>query len=224
MELDSITGRIAKQPYPKADITIAGFQTTDRRDFYDIAVGNVPFGQYSVNDRAYNKLNFTIHNYFFAKSLDQVRPGGIVAFVTSRYTMDSKPHQAVTSVDTASEALAVSIAEKAEVDMAYMAELSGKTQEELALELRGVIFRLPVPLAEGETPRYVTADEYLSGNVRRKLRQAQRAADKDPAFSVNVEALTAAQPKDLDASEIEVRLGATWIDKDYIKRVEKMTG
>ena len=482
VELDSITGRIAKQLYPKADITIAGFQTTDRRDFYDLAVGNVPFGQYSVNDRAYNKLNFNIHNYFFAKSLDQVRPGGVVAFVTSRYTMDSKdstvrrylaqraellgairlpnnafkanagtevvsdiiflqkrdrpidiapdwtqtgqteddftinryfldhpemvlgrqepestahgmdytvnpieglelsdqlhdaikyirgtyqeaelpelgegeeidtsipadpdvknysytvvdgavyyrensrmvrpdlnataearikglvelrdcvqkligqqmdsfvsdaairetqaelnrlydafsakyglindrgnrlafaddssyyllcalevidddghlkqkadmftkrtikPHQAVTAVDTASEALAVSIAEKAEVDMAYMAELSGKTQEELAQELRGVIFRLPGPLAEGESPRYVTADEYLSGNVRRKLRQAQRAADKDPAFSVNVEALTAAQPKDLDASEIEVRLGATWIDKDYIQQ------
>ena len=482
VELDSITGRIAKQLYPKADITIAGFQTTDRRDFYDLAVGNVPFGQYSVNDRAYNKLNFNIHNYFFAKSLDQVRPGGVVAFVTSRYTMDSKdstvrrylaqraellgairlpnnafkanagtevvsdiiflqkrdrpidiapdwtqtgqteddftinryfldhpemvlgrqepestahgmdytvnpieglelsdqlhdaikyirgtyqeaelpelgegeeidtsipadpdvknysytvvdgavyyrensrmvrpdlnataearvkglvelrdcvqkliaqqmdsfvsdtairetqaelnrlydafsakyglindrgnrlafaddssyyllcalevidddgqlkqkadmftkrtikPHQAVTAVDTASEALAVSIAEKAEVDMAYMAELSGKTQEELAQELRGVIFRLPGPLAEGEMPRYVTADEYLSGNVRRKLRQAQRAVDKDPAFSVNVEALTAAQPKDLDASEIEVRLGATWIDKDYIQQ------
>lgn len=482
VELDSITGRIAKQLYPKANITIAGFETTDRRDFYDLAVGNVPFGQYSVNDRAYNKLNFNIHNYFFAKSLDQVRPGGVVAFVTSRYTMDSKdstvrrylaqraellgairlpnnafkanagtevvsdiiflqkrdrpiditpdwtqtgqteedftinryfldhpemvlgrqepkstahgmdytvnpieglelsdqlhdaikyiqgtyqeaelpelgegeeidtsipadpdvknysytvvdgevyyrensrmvrpdlnataearvkgmvelrdcvqkligqqmdgfisdaairetqaelnrlydafsakyglindranrlvfaddssyyllcalevidddgqlkqkadmftkrtikPHQAVASVDTASEALAVSIAEKAEVDMAYMAELSGKTQEELALELRGVIFRLPGPLAEGETPHYVTADEYLSGNVRRKLRQAQRAAEKDPAFSINVEALTAAQPKDLDASEIEVRLGATWIDKEYIQQ------
>ena len=483
VELDSITGRIAKQLYPKANITIAGFETTDRRDFYDLAVGNVPFGQYSVNDRAYNKLNFNIHNYFFAKSLDQVRPGGVVAFVTSRYTMDSKdstvrrylaqraellgairlpnnafkanagtdvvsdiiflqkrdrpiditpdwtqtgqteedftinryfldhpemvlgrttsqstqygkqdytvapieglelsdqlhdaikyirgtyqeaelpelgegeeidtsipadpdvknysytvvdgevyyrensrmvrpdlnataearvkgmvelrdcvqkligqqmdsfisdetiretqaelnrlydafsakyglindrgnrlafaddssyyllcalevidddgqlkqkadmftkrtikPHQAVTSVDTASEALAVSIAEKAEVDMEYMAELSGKTPEELALELRGVIFRLPGSLAEGETPRYVTADEYLSGNVRRKLRQAQRAAEKDPAFSINVEALTAAQPKDLDASEIEVRLGATWIDKEYIQQ------
>ena len=483
VELDSITGRIAKQLYPKADITIAGFETTDRRDFYDLAVGNVPFGQYSVNDRAYNKLNFNIHNYFFAKSLDQVRPGGVVAFLTSRYTMDSKdstvrrylaqraellgairlpnnafranagtdvvsdiiflqkrdrpiditpdwtqtgqteegftisryfldhpemvlgrttsqstqygkqdytvapieglelsdqlhdaikyirgtyqeaelpelgegeeidtsipadpdvknysytvvdgsvyyrensrmvrpdlnataearvkgmvelrdcvqkligqqmdsfvpdseiretqaelnrlydafsakyglindrgnrlafaddssyyllcalevidddgklkqkadmftkrtikPHQAVTSVDTASEALAVSIAEKAEVDMEYMAELSGRTPEELALELRGVIFRLPEPLAEGEMPRYVTADEYLSGNVRRKLRQAQRAAEKDPAFSINVEALTAAQPKDLDASEIEVRLGATWIDKEYIQQ------
>ena len=90
VELDSISGRIAKQLYPKADITVAGFETTDRRDFYDLAIGNVPFGQYQVNDKVYNKLNFNIHNYFFAKALDQVRPGGVVAFVTSRYTMDAK--------------------------------------------------------------------------------------------------------------------------------------
>ena len=90
VELDSISGRIARQLYPKADITVAGFETTDRRDFYDLAIGNVPFGQYQVNDKAYNKLGFNIHNYFFAKALDQVRPGGIVAFVTSRYTMDAK--------------------------------------------------------------------------------------------------------------------------------------
>ena len=90
VELDSITGRIAKMLYPQADITVAGFETTDRRDFYDLAVGNVPFGQYKVNDKAYNKLGFSIHNYFFAKAIDQVRPGGVVAFVTSRYTMDSK--------------------------------------------------------------------------------------------------------------------------------------
>ena len=90
VELDSITGRIAKKLYPQADITVAGFETTDRRDFYDLAVGNVPFGQYKVNDKAYNKLGFSIHNYFFAKAIDQVRPGGVVAFVTSRYTMDSK--------------------------------------------------------------------------------------------------------------------------------------
>lgn len=90
VELDSVSGRIAKQIYPKAEITVAGFETTDRRDFYDLAIGNVPFGQYKVNDRAYNKLGFNIHNYFFAKALDQVRPGGVVAFVTSRYTMDSK--------------------------------------------------------------------------------------------------------------------------------------
>ena len=482
VELDSISGRIAKQLYPKADITVAGFETTDRRDFYDLAIGNVPFGQYQVNDKAYNKLGFNIHNYFFAKSLDQVRPGGVVAFVTSRYTMDAKdstvrrylaqraellgairlpnnafkanagtevvsdilflqkrdrplditpdwtqtgrteegftvnqyfldhpemvlgrqepestahgmdytvnpiegmeladqlhdtvkyirgtyqeaalpelgegedideslpadpnvknysytvvdgavyfrensrmvrpdlnataearvkglvglrdcvqqlidlemdaaapdadiraqmaelnrryddfsakyglindranrlafaddssyyllcalevldedgqlkhkadmftkrtikPHEAVTAVDTASEALAVSISEKACVDMAYMEQLTGKTGEELADELRGVIFRVPGQTEPDGTPYYVTADEYLSGNVRRKLRQAQRAVEQDPDFAVNVEALTAAQPKDLDASEIEVRLGATWIDKEYIQQ------
>ena len=482
VELDPVSGRIAKQLYPKADITVGGFETTDRRDFFDLAIGNVPFGQYQVNDKTYNKLNFSIHNYFFAKALDQVRPGGVVAFVTSRYTMDAKdstvrrylaqraellgairlpndafkknagaevvsdiiflqkrdrpldivpewtqtgqtedgfainryfldhpemvlgrqepestahgmdytvnpiegleladqlhdavkyirgtyqeaelpelgegeaidtsipadpnvknysytvvdgavyfrensrmvrpdlnataearikgmvrlrdcvqelidlqmdaatpdsdirekqvelnqlyddfsakyglindrgnrlafaddssyyllcalevidengqlkhkadmftkrtikPHEAVTSVDTASEALAVSIAEKARVDMEYMEQLTGKTSDELAAELQGVIFRLPGPVPEGERPTYVTADEYLSGNVRRKLRQAQRAAQQDPAFAINVEALTAAQPKDLDASEIEVRLGATWIDKKYIQQ------
>ena len=483
VELDSISGRIAQQLYPKADITVAGFETTDRRDFYDLAMGNVPFGQYQVNDKAYNKLNFNIHNYFFAKALDQVRPGGVVAFVTSRYTMDAKdstvrrylaqraellgairlpndafkknagtevvsdiiflqkrdrpldiapdwtqtgqtedgftinqyfldhpemvlgrptaentqygkqdytvapiagleladqlhdavkyirgtyqeaalpelgegedidtslpadpnvknysytvvddavyfrensrmvrpdlnataearvkglvelrdcvqrlidlemdaampdadireqmaelnrlyddfsakyglindranrlafsddssyyllcalevldedgklerkadmftkrtikPHEAVTTVDTASEALAVSISEKARVDMPYMEQLTGKPGEELAAELRGVIFRVPDQNEPDGTPHYVTADEYLSGNVRRKLRQAQRAAERDPAFAVNMEALTAAQPKDLDASEIEVRLGATWIDKAYIQQ------
>ena len=482
VELDPVSGRIAKQLYPKADITVAGFETTDRRDFFDLAIGNVPFGQYQVNDKAYNKLNFSIHNYFFAKALDQVRPGGVVAFVTSRYTMDAKdstvrrylaqraellgairlpndafkknagaevvsdiiflqkrdrpldivpewtqtgqtedgfainryfidhpemvlgrqepvstahgmdytvnpieglelsdqlhdavkyihgtyqeaelpelgegeaidtsipadpnvknysyaivdgqvyyrensrmvrpdlnataearvkglvglrdcvqelidlqmdaavpdstitqkqaelnilydsfsakyglindranrlayaddssyyllcalevidedgklerkadmftkrtikPHQAVAAVDTASEALAVSISEKACVDMGYMSQLTGKTTEELAGELQGVIFRVPGQLEQDGTPHYVTADEYLSGNVRRKLRQAQRAAQQDPVYAVNVEALTAAQPKDLDASEIEVRLGATWIDKEYIQQ------
>ena len=90
VELDSITGRIAQKLYLEANIKVAGFETTDRRDFYDLAVGNVPFGNYKVNDKAYNKLNFSIHNYFFAKAIDQVRPGGIVAFVTSRYTLDSK--------------------------------------------------------------------------------------------------------------------------------------
>ena len=482
VELDPVSGRIAKQLYPKADITVGGFETTDRRDFFDLAIGNVPFGQYQVNDKAYNKLNFNIHNYFFAKALDQVRPGGVVAFVTSRYTMDAKdstvrrylaqraellgairlpndafkknagaevvsdiiflqkrdrpldivpewtqtgqtedgfainryfidhpemvlgrqepvstahgmdytvnpieglelsdqlhdavkyihgtyqeaelpelgegeaidtsipadpnvknysyaivdgqvyyrensrmvrpdlnataearvkglvglrdcvqelidlqmdaavpdstirekqaelnslydsfsakyglindranrlayaddssyyllcalevidedgklerkadmftkrtikPHQAVAVVDTASEALAVSISEKACVDMDYMSQLTGKTKEELAGELQGVIFRVPGQLEQDRTPHYVTADEYLSGNVRRKLRQAQRAAQQDPVYAVNVEALTVAQPKDLDASEIEVRLGATWIDKEYIQQ------
>ena len=477
VELDSITGRIAKQLYPQANITVAGFETTDRRDFYDLAIGNVPFGQYQVNDRAYNKLGFSIHNYFFAKALDQVRPGGVIAFVTSRYTMDSKdsrarryiaeraellgairlpnnafkantgtdvvsdilflqkreqpsiaepewtqlgenadrfsinnyfirhpemilgrqssestqygkqdftvepieglelaaqlheavqhiggiyqaaelpdlgeedqiqdtipadpdvknysytliggevyyrensvmvkpdlnatakervkgmielrdcvqslisqqmdgvisdmtiqqtqrklnrlydtftdkyglinaranslafsddssyyllcsleilnengdlerkadiftkrtikPHEVVTSVDTASEALALSISEKACVDMHYMAQLSGKSQDELIDELNGVIFLDPTH------GNWQTADEYLSGNVRQKLRQAEAAAVDAPGYAPNVEALRQAQPKDLDASEIEVRLGATWIDKDYIQQ------
>ena len=477
VELDSITGRIAKQLYPKADITIAGFETTDRKDFYDLAVGNVPFGQYQVDDRAYNKLGFSIHDYFFAKTLDQVRPGGVIAFVTSRYTMDKqspevrryiaqraellgairlpnnafranagtdvvsdilflqkrdrpieiepdwvhlgqnedgfainryfvdhpemilgrqtsestqygkqdftvvpieglaladqlhdavknirgtyqeaelpdlgenekigtsipadpnvknfsytivdgdvyyrensvmvkpdlnatakarvkgmvqlrdcvqkligqqmdgfisdeaihqtqreldalydsftekyglinaranslafsddssyfllcslemldeennlkrkadiftkrtiRPHESITSVDTASEALALSISEKARVDMNYMAQLSGKSQEELIDELNGVIFLDPV---HGE---WQTADEYLSGAVRQKLREAEAAAKDSPGYLPNVEALRQAQPKDLDASEIEVRLGATWIDKAYIKQ------
>ena len=482
VELDSITGRIAKQLYPKANITIAGFETTDRRDFFDLAVGNVPFGQYKVNDPAYNKLGFNIHNYFFAKALDQVRPGGVVAFVTSRYSMDAQnpsvrkylaqradllgairlpntafkanagtevvsdilflqrrdrvmdiepdwvhlgqtedgyainsyfldhpemvmgrnssestahgmdytvepledssladqlheavqhihgtyqeaelpdlgegesiqntlpadpdvknfsytlvdgevyfrensimvrpdlnatakerikgmlalstcvhelidlqmdetipdsaiqdkqaelnrlydsftenhglinsrgnklafsddssyfllcalevmdddgnfqrkadmftkrtiqPHRVVTSVDTASEALTLSIAEKAEVNMEYMSNLTGKTAEELASELRGVIFHDPTLGNSKDGMGWVTADEYLSGNVRQKLRQAEAAAAENPAYQVNVEALLAAQPKDLDASEIEVRLGATWIDKSYIKQ------
>ena len=94
VELDGITGRIAQKLYPEANIKVAGFETTDRRDFYDLAVGNVPFGNYKVNDKAYNKLNFSIHNYFFAKAIDQVRPGGVVAFVTSRYTLDSKDSSA----------------------------------------------------------------------------------------------------------------------------------
>ena len=476
VELDSITGRIAKQLYPKADITVAGFETTDRRDFYDLAIGNVPFGNYQVNDRAYNKLGFSIHDYFFAKTLDQVRPGGVIAFVTSRYTMDKqtpdvrkyiaqraellgairlpnnafkanagtdvvsdiiflqkrdrpidiepdwvhlgenedgfainsyfvdhpemilgvstsestqygrqdftvapiegadlaaqlheavqqiggsyqaaslpdlgeeeniqetipadpnvknysytvvdgevyfrensvmvkpelnntakervkglvelrdcvhrlidlqmwesdaisirqeqvrlntlydaftqkyglinsrgnalafsddssyyllcsleeldedgnlerkadmftkrtiKQHQAVTSVDTAAEALAVSISERARVDMEYMSQLSGKEQDELIEELTGVVFLDPV------LNEWQTADEYLSGNVREKLRQAQKAAEDSPGYLPNVEALQAAQPKDLDASEIEVRLGATWIDRRYIQQ------
>ena len=489
VELDSITGRIAKQLYPKADITIAGFETTDRRDFYDLAIGNVPFGQYQVNDRAYNKLGFSIHDYFFAKALDQVRPGGVVAFVTSRYTMDKqspevrkyiaqradllgairlpnnafkanagtevvsdiiflqkrdrpieiepdwvhlgknddgfainsyfidnpemvlgrqtsestqygkqdftvepyenldlgvqlkyaiqnikgtyteaelpelgegevidtsipadpnvknysytvvdgdvyyrensrmvkpelnatatervkgmvelrdcvqkligqqmdgfvsdatiretqrelndlydkftakhglinsrgnalafaddssyyllcslevldednnlkrkadmftkrtiKPSEVVTSVDTAAEALAVSIAEKARVDMEYMSSLTGKSEDELASDLRGVIYMDFNRKPDGSYT-WRTADDFLSGNVREKLAYYQKALDLLPEdanhrneIADNVEALKMAQPKDLDASEIEVRLGATWIDKSYIQQ------
>ena len=486
VELDSITGRIAKMLYPQADITVAGFETTDRRDFYDLAVGNVPFGQYKVNDKAYNKLGFSIHNYFFAKAIDQVRPGGVVAFVTSRYTMDSKdstarkhmaeradllgairlpnnafranagtdvvsdiiflqkrdrpidhepdwvqlgktedgfainqyfvdhpemvlgvlstestqygreeltvaplegtsladqlaeavqhiegqytevevetpdiadaenekhilpadpevknfsytvvddevfyrensvmtqvelsdtakgrvtgmvelrqivneliqqqledypdediketqerlnaaydaftakygllndrkngrlfeqdssyyllcslenldeqgqlkskaamftkrtirPERTVTSVDTPSEALAVSIGEHGKVDLPYMAELLGTPGEygRITTELSGVIFKDPAADPTDPEAGWQMADEYLSGDVRAKLRMAQFAAETNPEFAVNVEALTKAQPRELEASEIDVRLGATWLDPDIIQK------
>ena len=486
VELDSITGRIAKKLYPQADITVAGFETTDRRDFYDLAVGNVPFGQYRVNDKAYNKLGFSIHNYFFAKAIDQVRPGGIVAFVTSRYTMDSKdstarkhmaeradllgairlpnnafranagtdvvsdiiflqkrdrpidhepdwvqlgktedgfainqyfadhpemvlgvlstestqygreeltvapieganladqlaeavqhiegrytevevetpdiadaenekhilpadpdvknfsytvvdgevfyrensvmtqvelsdnakgrvtgmvelrqivneliqqqledypdadikatqerlnaaydaftskygllndrkngrlfeqdssyyllcslenldeqgqlkskaamftkrtirPERTVTSVDTPSEALAVSIGEHGKVDLPYMAELLGTPGEygRITTELSGVIFKDPAADPTDPEAGWQMADEYLSGDVRAKLRMAQFAAETNPEFAVNVDALTKAQPRELEASEIDVRLGATWLDPNIIQK------
>ena len=486
VELDSITGRIAKKLYPQADITVAGFETTDRRDLYDLAVGNVPFGQYKVNDKAYNKLGFSIHNYFFAKAIDQVRPGGVVAFVTSRYTMDSKdstarkhmaeradllgairlpnnafranagtdvvsdiiflqkrdrpidhepdwvqlgktedgfainqyfvdhpemvlgeltmestqygkeectvrpiegavladqlaeavqhiegqytaaevdapdiaeeeatrrtlpadpevknfsytvvdgeafyrensvmtqvelsdtakgrvtgmvelrqtvndlidqqlndypdediqatqaklnaaydaftakygllndrkngrlfeqdssyyllcslenldeqgqlkskaamftkrtirPERTVTSVDTPSEALAVSIGEHGKVDLPYMAELLGTPGEygRITTELSGVIFKDPAADPTDPEAGWQMADEYLSGDVRAKLRMAQFAAETNPEFVVNVDALTKAQPRELEASEIDVRLGATWLNPDIIQK------
>ncbi len=477
VELDSITGRIAQQLYPHADITVAGFETTDRRDFFDLAIGNVPFGNYQVHDPAYNRLGFSIHNYFFAKTLDQVRPGGVVAFVTSRYTMDQqspevrryiaqraeflgavrlpnnafranagtdvvsdiiflqkrdraididpdwvhlgsnpdgfainsyfvdhpemilgrqtgestqygrqdftvepieganlavqlasamqnitgqyvpaelpeleegdtiadaipadpnvrnysytvvngqvyyrenslmvrpelnaaaqervrgmvalrdcvrhlidlqmgdatdemiqaqqaelnrlydtftekhglinaranslafsadssyyllcslevlneqgeldhkadmftrrtiRQHQVTDHVDTVEEALAVSIAERAKVDIPYMLQLTGMPEDQLLTNLVRSCYRLP-----GTEKEYVTADEYLSGNVRQKLREARAAAQTDPAFEHNVRALEAAQPVDLEASEISVRLGATWVDKAYVQQ------
>ena len=486
VELDSITGRIAQKLYPQADITVAGFETTDRRDFYDLAVGNVPFGQYKVNDKAYNKLGFSIHNYFFAKAIDQIRPGGVIAFVTSRYTMDSKdstarkhmaeranllgairlpnnafkanagtevvsdiiflqkrdrpidhepdwvqlgktedgfainqyfvdhpemvlgvlstestqygreeltvapieganladqlaeavqhiegqytevevetpdiadaenekhilpadpevknfsytvvngevfyrensvmtqvelsdtakgrvtgmvelrqivndliqqqledypdadikatqerlnaaydaftakygllndrkngrlfeqdssyyllcslenldeqgqlkskaamftkrtirPERTVTSVDTPSEALAVSIGEHGKVDLPYMAELLGTPGEygRITTELSGVIFKDPAADPTDPEAGWQMADEYLSGDVRAKLRMAQFAAETNPEFAVNVDALIKAQPRELEASEIDVRLGATWLAPEIIQK------
>ena len=486
VELDSITGRIAQKLYPEANIKVAGFETTDRRDFYDLAVGNVPFGNYKVNDKAYNKLNFSIHNYFFAKAIDQVRPGGIVAFVTSRYTLDSKdsaarkhiaeradllgairlpnnafranagtdvvsdiiflqkrdrpmdhepawvqlgktadgiainsyfadhpemilgklttentqygkeeatvvpieganladqlreavqqlegqyleaaaevpdiaeteaerrtlsadpdvknfsytvvegdvyyrensvmtqvelsgnakdrvvgmvelrqivnelidrqlndypeedikeaqeqlnaaydaftaqygllndrkngrlfeddssyyllcslenldeqgqlkskadmftqrtirPERVITSVNSPSEALAVSIGEHGKVDLPYMAELLGTPGEyaQITGELSGVIFKDPNADPADPEAGWQMADEYLSGDVRTKLRTAQLAAETNPEFAVNAEALLKAQPKDLEASEIDVRLGATWLAPEIIQK------
>ena len=172
-----------------------------------------------INDRA-NRLAFADDSsYYLLCALEVLDEDGRLERKADMFTKRTiKPHEAVTSVDTAAEALAVSISEKACVDMAYMEQLTGRTGDELAEELRGVIFQVPRITEPDGMPHYVTADEYLSGNVRQKLRQAQRAAERDPAFSINVEALTAAQPKDLDASEIEVRLGATWIDKEYIQQ------
>lgn len=479
IELDSITGRIAKQLYPNAHISIAGFEKTELPDsFFDLAIGNVPFGNYKLSEKKYDNLNFLIHDHFFAKTLDKVRPGGVVAFITSKGTMDKqssdvrrylaqraellgairlpnnafknagtevtsdiiflqkrdrpidvdrdwihlntnedaivlnsyfvdnpemilgrmemksgpfgmestctplshadlseqlksavlniegsipeidlpdielsndvfipadptvknfsytlvdgevyyrensrmvkpntnetakerikgmvelrecvdnlihyqledyseetikgeqetlnrlydnftakyglinsrgnslafsddnsyyllcsledidengnlkakadmftkrtiKKRMTVHSVDTASEALALSIAEKAKVDMEYMSKLTGLNEEDLANDLRGVIFPLPTLIDSDSPINYVTADEYLSGNVREKLHTAKLAAQSSDMFKPNVEALEAAQPKDLDASEIDVRLGATWIDKEYIQR------
>ena len=197
---------------PDADIRAQMAELNRRYDDFSAKYG-------LINDRA-NRLAFADDSsYYLLCALEVLDEDGQLKHKADMFTKRTiKPHEAVTTVDTASEALAVSISEKACVDMAYMEQLTGKTGEELAAELRGVIFRLPGPVSEGERPQYVTADEYLSGNVRRKLRQAQRAAEQDSAFAVNVEALTAAQPKDLDASEIEVRLGATWIDKEYIQQ------
>ena len=490
VELDSITGRIAQKLYPQADITVAGFETTDRRDFYDLAVGNVPFGNYKVADKAYNKLGFSIHNYFFAKAIDQLRPGGVIAFVTSRYTMDSRdstarkhiaeranllgairlpnnafkanagtevvsdiiflqkrdrpadiepdwvqlgktedgfainqyfvdhpemvlgelttestqyghdltvapiegavlsdqlaeavqhiegqytevevetpdiadeetagkvlpadpdvknfsyavvdgevyyrensimtqielsdtakarvtgmvelrqivnqliqeqlddypdsavqetqarlnaaydaftakhgllndrrnarlfeqdssyyllcslenldenkqlkskadmftkrtirPERTVTSVDTPSEALAVSMGEHGRVDLPYMAELLGTPGEydRITTELSGVIFKDPSADSTDPEAGWQMADEYLSGDVRAKLRIAQLAAETNPEFAVNVDALTKAQPKELEASEIDVRLGATWLAPEIIQKFMQET-
>ena len=172
-----------------------------------------------INDRA-NRLAFSDDSsYYLLCALEVLDEDGKLERKADMFTKRTiRPHEAVTSVDTAAEALAVSISEKACVDMGYMASLTGRSRDELVEELRGVIFQVPGLTEANGSPHYVTADEYLSGNVRMKLRQAQRAAERDPAFSINVEALTAAQPKDLDASEIEVRLGATWIDKEYIQQ------
>ena len=486
VELDSISGRIAQKLYPEANITVAGFETTKQQDFYDLAIGNVPFGQYRVNDRDYNKLGFSIHNYFFAKALDQVRPGGVVAFVTSRYTMDSKdssarkylaeradllgairlpnnafranagtdvvsdiiflqkrdrpidrepdwvqlgqtesgisinqyfvdhpemvlgelttestqygreestvlpiaganlseqlteaishlkgeyreaehtapdvgeaetgrdflsadpnvknfsytvvdgevyyrensvmthlelndtakgrvkgmvelrqivhelidlqmedgpddairekqsklnaaydafskeygllndrkngrlfeddssyyllcslenldengklkskadmftkrtirPERNISHAATPSEALAISIGERGRVDLPYMSELLGKPgdYDSIITDLRGVIFKDPSEDVTDPEAGWQTADEYLSGNVRNKLRIAELAVLTNPEFAPNVEALTKAQPWDLEASEIDVRLGATWLDPKVIQQ------
>ena len=172
-----------------------------------------------INSRG-NKLAFSEDSaYYLLCALEILDDEGNFQRKADMFTKRTiQPHRVVTSVDTASEALTLSIAEKAGVDLDYMSHLTGKTAEELTSELRGVIFHDPTLGRLEDNEGWVTADEYLSGNVRQKLRQAEAAAADDPSYQVNVEALRAAQPKDLDASEIEVRLGATWVDKSYIKQ------
>ena len=197
---------------PDADIRAQMAELNRRYDDFSAKYG-------LINDRA-NRLAFADDSsYYLLCALEVLDEDGRLERKADMFTKRTiKPHEAVASVDTAAEALAVSISEKACVDMGYMASLTDRSRDELTEELRGVIFQVPGLTEANGSPHYVTADEYLSGNVRMKLRQAQRAAERDPAFAVNVEALTAAQPKDLDASEIEVRLGATWIDKEYIQQ------
>lgn len=128
-----------------------------------------------------------------------------------------RQHTEITSVDTASEALAVSMGEKAKVDMPYMMQLTGKTEEEVFADLSGVIFRNPLYEENGTQAKYLTADEYLSGNVREKLAEARKLAESEPVFAANVTALEEVQPTDLTASEISVRLGATWLPEDVVQ-------
>ena len=168
-----------------------------------------------INSRG-NYLAFASdESYFLLCSLEVLDDEGNFKRKADMFTKRTiKPHREVTSVETASEALALSIGEKALVDLPYMEQLTGKPQEELVQELQGVIFRIP---ASGPA-KYVTADEYLSGNVRTKLLSAQAAAKEDPAYEINVEALKQVIPKDLSAAEISVRLGTTWIPQEDIQR------
>ena len=168
-----------------------------------------------INSRG-NYLAFASdESYFLLCSLEVLDDEGNFKRKADMFTKRTiKPHREITSVETASEALALSIGEKARVDLPYMEQLTGKTQTELVQDLQGVIFKVP----NCEPVSYVAADEYLSGNVRNKLTVAELAATNDPELAVNVEALKKVIPKDLSAAEISVRLGATWIPQDDIQR------
>ncbi|CDD07212.1 putative uncharacterized protein [Dorea sp. CAG:317] len=168
-----------------------------------------------INNRG-NYLAFAAdESYFLLCSLEVLDDEGNFKRKADMFTKRTiKPHREITSVETASEALALSIGEKARVDLGYMAQLTGKTQEEIVTELQGVIFRVP----NTEPARYVAADEYLSGDVREKLKVAEIAAKSDPALTLNVEALKQVIPKDLSAAEIAVRLGTTWIPESDIQQ------
>lgn len=169
-----------------------------------------------LNDRANMRVFADDNSYPLLSSLEILAEDGTLerkADVFSKRTI--KAHEAVTSVDTASEALSISLAEKAKVDMDFMSELTGKSEEELERELSGVVFRLPE--SGTENPKYVSEDEYLSGNVREKLKVAELTAQSDARYQVNVTALQNVQPKDLSASEINIRLGTTWLPESDVE-------
>ncbi|WP_334294756.1 DUF6908 domain-containing protein, partial [Dorea formicigenerans] len=169
-----------------------------------------------LNDRANMRVFADDNSYPLLSSLEILAEDGTLerkADMFSKRTI--KAHKVVNSVDTASEALSISLAEKAKVDMPFMAKLTGKTEEELEQELSGVVFRLPE--SDTENPKYVSEDEYLSGNVREKLKVAELAAQADVRYQVNVTALQKVQPKDLSASEINIRLGTTWLPESDVE-------
>ena len=200
VEIDSLSGRIAQALYPDADIAIQGFeQNRFQNSSFDVAVGNVPFGELGFRDTVHDTTK--LHDFFFAEALDKLKNGGIV------------PPKAVEHVDTALEALTLSIAEKARVDFEYMSSLTGMTEDELKHDLVGEIFKIP-----HTENTYQTASEYLSGDIRAKLREAEEIAEYDADFNINVSALKQAMPEPLKAGDIDVKLGATWIDPKYYEQ------
>ena len=202
--------------YPEVTTIDTFYTTADGELITPQALYDTFTGKYGLINNRGNYLAFASdESYFLLCSLEVLDDDGKFKRKADMFTKRTiKPHRTATSVETASEALALSIGEKACVDLGYMEQLTGKTQEELIADLQGVIFRVP----NAEPARYVTADEYLSGNVREKLTVAEIAAKQDPSLSVNVEALKQVIPKDLPASEIAVRLGTTWIPQEDIQQ------
>ncbi|MDR1322594.1 MAG: DEAD/DEAH box helicase family protein [Gracilibacteraceae bacterium] len=197
--------------YPEAAIKA---QQAELNDLYDSFAAEFGLINSQANSRAFSADSA----YYLLSSLEIINEDGELERKADMFTKRTiKPKTVITHVDTASEALAVSIGEKARVDLDYMAELTGFSREKLLEDLRGVVF-LNAGMAESPEKTYVAADEYLSGNVREKLRLAEAAAKVDPALQINVDMLKAVQPKDLEAGEISVRLGATWISPDYIQQ------
>ena len=209
MELRDCTRRlIGLQTMDAGDAEISAEQR-QLNELYDAFTTKHGLISSRENKRAFDADS----SYYLLCSLEILDEDGKLERKSDMFTKRTiQPHRPVEHTDTAVEALAVSMNERARVDLPYMAQLCGKDKAEIATELQGVIFRVP------GTDHYVTADEYLSGNVRQKLREAESAVEADPSYSVNVDALRAAQSRELTASEIDVRLGATWIEPRYIKQ------